>query len=161
MRKEKIGQLSKDEALSKAAFLCSASEHCASQIYEKLQAWGVLGEDANDILNRLIEEGFIDNTRFSRAYCHDKFLYSHWGKVKIVQMLRRLRLSEDEIAEGVSTISEKDYLEALNGALRSKDRTLKDTNMYQRKGKLVRHLLSRGFEMELVLDAVDEYLKFD
>ena len=108
-----------------------------------------------------MEEGFIDNTRFSRAYCHDKFLYSHWGKVKIVQMLRRLRLSEDEIAEGVSTISEKDYLEALNGALRSKDRTLKDTNMYQRKGKLVRHLLSRGFEMELVLDAVDEYLKLD
>lgn len=161
MRKEKIGQLSKDEALSKAAFLCSASEHCASQIYEKLQAWCVSGEDANDILNRLMEEGFIDNTRFSRAYCHDKFLYSHWGKVKIVQMLRRLRLSEDEIAEGVSTISEKDYLEALNGALRSKDRTLKDTNVYQRKGKLVRHLLSRGFEMELVLDAVDEYLKLD
>lgn len=161
MRKEKIGQLSKDEALSKAAFLCSASEHCASQIYEKLQAWDVSGEDANDILNRLMEEGFIDNTRFSRAYCHDKFLYSHWGKVKIVQMLRRLRLSEDEIAEGVSTISEKDYLEALNGALRSKDRTLKDTNVYQRKGKLVRHLLSRGFEMELVLDAVDEYLKLD
>ena len=161
MRKEKIGQLSKDEAFSKAAFLCSASEHCASQIYEKLQAWGVSGEDANDILNRLMEEGFIDNTRFSRAYCHDKFLYSHWGKVKIVQMLRRLRLSEDEIAEGVSTISEKDYLEALNGALRSKDRALKDTNMYQRKGKLVRHLLSRGFEMELVIDAVDEYLKLD
>lgn len=161
MRKEKIGQLSKDEALSKAAFLCSASEHCASQIYEKLQAWDVSGEDANDILNRLMEEGFIDNTRFSRAYCHDKFLYSHWGKVKIVQMLRRLRLSEDEIAEGVSTISEKDYLEALNGALRSKDRALKDTNTYQRKGKLVRHLLSRGFEMELVLDAVDEYLKLD
>ena len=161
MRKEIIGQLSKDEALSKAAFLCSASEHCASQIYEKLQAWGVSGEDANDILNRLMEEGFIDNTRFGRAYCHDKFLYSHWGKVKIVQMLRRLRLSEDEIAEGVSTISEKDYFEALNGALRSKDRTLKDTNMYQRKGKLARHLLSRGFEMELVLDAVDEYLKLD
>lgn len=161
MRKEKIGQLSKDEAFSKAAFLCSASEHCASQIYEKLQAWDVSGEDANDILNRLMEEGFIDNTRFSRAYCHDKFLYSHWGKVKIVQMLRRLRLSEDEIAEGVSTISEKDYLEALNGALRSKDRTLKDTNVYQRKGKLVRHLLSRGFEMELVFDAVDEYLKLD
>lgn len=161
MRKEKIGQLSKDEALSKAAFLCSASEHCASQIYEKLQAWGVSEVDAADVLDRLIKEGFIDNTRFSRAYCHDKFLYSHWGKVKIVQMLRRLRLSEDEIAEGVSTISEKDYLEALNGALRSKDRTLKDTNVYQRKGKLVRHLLSRGFEMELVLDAVDEYLKLD
>lgn len=161
MRKEKIGQLSKTEALKKAAYLCGASEHCTTQIYEKLQVWGVSEEDANDILIKLSEEGFIDNVRFSRAYCHDKFLYSHWGKVKIAQMLRHLRLSEEEIAEGISTIQEKDYLEALNGALRSKDRTLIDTNMYQRKGKLVRHLLSRGFEMGLVIDAVDDYLKLD
>lgn len=161
MRKEKIGQISKSEALKKAAYLCSASEHCATQIYEKLQVWGVSEEDANDILIKLTEEEFIDNVRFCRAYCHDKFLYSHWGKVKIAQMLRHLRLSEEEIAEGISIIQEKDYLEALNGALRSKDRTLKDTNMYQRKGKLVRHLLSRGFEMGLVIDAVDDYLKFD
>lgn len=161
MRKEKIGQLSKSEALKKAAYLCSASEHCTTQIYEKLQVWGVSEEDANDILIKLTEEGFIDNVRFCRAYCHDKFLYGRWGKVKIAQMLRHLRLSKEEIAEGISTIQEKDYLEALNGALRSKDRTLKDINMYQRKGKLIRHLLSRGFEMELVLDAVDEYLKLD
>ena len=161
MRKEKIGQISKSEALKKAAYLCSASEHCTTQIYEKLQVWGVSEEDANDILVKLTEEGFIDNVRFCWAYCHDKFLYSHWGKVKIAQMLRHLRLSEEEIAEGISTIQEKDYLEALNGALRSKDRTLKDTNMYQRKGKLVRHLLSRGFEMGLVIDAVDDYLKLD
>lgn len=161
MRKEKIGQISKSEALKKAAYLCSASEHCTTQIYEKLQVWGVSEEDANDILIKLTKEEFIDNVRFCRAYCHDKFLYSHWGKVKIAQMLRHLRLSEEEIAEGISTIQEKDYLEALNGALRSKDRTLKDTNMYQRKGKLVRHLLSRGFEMGLVIDAVDDYLKLD
>lgn len=161
MRKEKIGQISKSEALKKAAYLCCASEHCTTQIYEKLQVWGVSEEDANDILIKLTKEGFIDDVRFCRAYCHDKFLYSHWGKVKIAQMLRHLRLSEEEIAEGISTIQEKDYLEALNGALRSKDRTLKDTNMYQRKGKLVRHLLSRGFEMGLVIDAVDDYLKLD
>ena len=80
MRKEKIGQISKNEALKKAAYLCSASEHCTTQIYEKLQVWGVSEEDANDILIKLTKEGFIDNVRFCRAYCHDKFLYSHWGK---------------------------------------------------------------------------------
>lgn len=159
MRKEKIGQISKNEALKKAAYLCSASEHCTTQIYEKLQVWGVSEEDANDILIKLTEEGFIDNVRFCRAYCHDKILYSRWGKVKITQMLCRLRLSNEEITEGISTIQEKDYLEALNSALRLKDRTLKDTNMYQCKGKLVRHLLSRGFEMELVVDAVNSYFQ--
>ena len=159
MRKKEIGQISKEVALGKAASLCSISEHCISQIQEKLQSWGVSDKDADEIINHLVEEKYIDNFRFARAYCHDKFLYSHWGKVKIGQMLRGLRLSSEEIAEGMTTISEETYLQTLDDVLRAKDRTLKDTDKYQRKGKLVRHLLSRGFEMGLVIDAVDEYLE--
>ena len=142
----------------RAARLCSGSEHCVSQIQEKLLCWGASAEDAEDIINRLKDEKFIDNLRFSRAYCHDKFLYSHWGRIKIGQMLRHLRLSSEEIAEGLATIPEEAYQETLSDALHAKDRTLRDTDIYQRKGKLVRHLLSRGFETGLVIDAVDEYL---
>lgn len=159
MRKKEIGQISKEGALGKAASLCSISEHCTSQIREKLSMWGVTEEDANDIINRLVEEKFIDNSRFSRAYCHDKFYYSHWGRVKLRQMLRHLRLSDEEIAEGLAVIPDEAYSETLSDALRAKDRTLKDSDIYQRKGKLVRHLLSRGFEMGQIIDAVDEYLR--
>ena len=151
-------ELNKEVALGKAASLCSLSEHCTSQIQEKLRSWGVSERDAEDIVTHLIEEKYIDNLRFSRAYCHDKFLYSHWGRVKIGQMLRQMHLSDEEIAEGIATIPDEDYQKTLNDALLSKDRTLRDTDTYQRKVKLVRHLLSRGFEMELVIDAVDEYL---
>ena len=152
-------ELNKEQALGRAARLCSASEHCSSQIREKLLSWGLSAEDADDIIDRLTLEKFIDNLRFSRAYCHDKFCNSHWGRVKIRQMLRHLRLSDEEIAEGMKAISEETYLQALSDTLRQKDRTLRDTDTYQRKGKLVRHLISRGFEMELILDAVDEWLR--
>lgn len=158
MRKKEIGQISIEQALSKAASLCSGSEHCVSQIREKLHLWGISDEDAETIIKRLVEENFIDEVRFARAYCHDKFLYSHWGRIKIGQMLRHLHLGKEDISEGLSSIQEEAYLQALTDALRQKDRTLRDTDTYQRKGKLVRHLLSRGFEMELVIDAVDEYL---
>lgn len=158
MGKEKVVQLLKEQALGKAASLCSLSEHCSFQIRERLSEWGVSDEDAEEIINHLMEERYIDNLRFARAYCHDKFLYSHWGRIKITQMLRHLRLSSEEIAEGLATIQEEEYRKALEDALRSKDRTLKDADKYQRKGKLVRHLLSRGFEMELAIEAVDEHL---
>ena len=144
----------KDSYIARAARLCSGSEHCTSQIREKLRSWGASDEDTDGIIDYLVKEKFIDNTRFSRAYCRDKFLYSHWGRVKIRQMLRHLRLSEEEIAEGLAEIPEEDYMQALADALRAKDRTLRDTDPYQRKGKLVRHLLSRGFEMELIIDAL-------
>lgn len=148
----------KDSYMARAARLCSGSEHCTSQIQEKLRSWGASDEEADDIIGYLVKEKFIDNMRFSRAYCHDKFLYSHWGRVKIKQMLRHLRLSDEEIEEGMTAIPEEDYLQALSEALRAKDRTLRDSDPYQRKGKLVRHLLSRGFEMNLAIAAVDEYL---
>ena len=158
MGKKDTGLMPKEVALGKATALCSGSEHCSSQIMEKLSSWNVSVQDANDIMDYLVKEKYIDNSRFARAYCHDKFCYNHWGRIKIRQMLRHLRLTDEEIAEGMETIDEEDYIEALKDVLRAKDRTLKDKDKYLRKAKLVRHLLSKGFETELVIDAVDEYL---
>lgn len=152
-------EFNKEQALGRAARLCSGSEHCASQVREKLLAWGASGAEADDIIAYLTREKYIDHMRFARAYCHDKFCYNHWGRTKIRQMLRHLRLTDEEIDEGMTAIPEDTYLQTLGEVLRAKDRTLRDDNPYQRKGKLVRHLLSRGFEMELVIDAVDDYLK--
>ena len=151
-------ELTKEVALGKATALCSQSEHCKAQIMEKLSLWGVSVQDACNIMDYLEKEKYIDNKRLARAYCHDKFCYNHWGRIKIRQMLRHLRLGDEEIEEGMETIDEEDYLEALNDVLRAKDRTLKDKDKYLRKAKLVRHLLSRGFETELAISAVDSLL---
>jgi len=158
MGKKDTGLMSKEVALGKATALCGGSEHCSSQIMEKLSLWNVSVQDANNIMDYLIKEKYIDNKRFARAYCHDKFCYNHWGRIKIRQMLRHLRLSDEEIAEGMDTISDEDYLQTLGDVLQAKDRTLHEKNVYQRKAKLIRHLLSRGFETELAVDAVEEYL---
>lgn len=158
MGKKDTGLMSKEVALGKATALCSGSEHCTSQIMEKLSLWNVSAQDAYDIMDYLVKEKYIDNKRFARAYCHDKFCYNHWGRIKIRQMLRHLRLSDEEIAEGMDTISDEDYLQTLGDVLQAKDRTLHEKNVYQRKAKLIRHLLSRGFETELAVDAVEEYL---
>ena len=148
----------KEVALSKATALCSGSEHCTSQIMEKLSLWNVSPQDAYDIMDYLVKEKYIDNKRFARAYCHDKFAYSHWGRMKIRQMLRHLQLSDEEIEEGLSVIPDDAYLQAIDDAVLQKDRTLHETDPYQRKGKLVRHLVSRGFETGLAVDAAEEYL---
>lgn len=150
--------MTRSEALSRLTSLCSKSEHCLYQIKEKLREWNVSADDYSYIPYYLEKEKYIDQTRFARAYCHDKFCYDRWGRVKIRQMLRHLRLGDEEIEEGMQTIDEEDYLEALNDVLRAKDRTLREKDIYLRKGKLVRHLLSRGFETDLALDAVNAYL---
>lgn len=147
--------LTYEQALSRAAALCSGSEHCSSEIRKKLLLWGLSPTQAEKAIGFLIDEKYIDSKRFCRAYCLDKFRYNHWGRIKISQMLRMLELDRSDINEGLDAIPEEEYQEVLQHVLEQKNKQLKDSDPYIRKGKLVRHALSRGFETHLIIDAAD------
>lgn len=151
--------LTYEQAISRAASLCSGSEHCSSEIRKKLLLWGLSSAQAEKAIDFLIDEKYIDNMRFCRAYCLDKFRYNHWGRIKISQMLRMLEMGNAEINQGLEAIPEEEYQEVLLHVLEQKNKQLKDTDSYIRKGKLVRHALSRGFETHLIIDAADKLLE--
>ena len=148
--------LTYEQALSRAASLCSGSEHCSSEIRKKLQPWGLTPTQAEDIISYLEIEKYINNTRFCRAYCLDKFRYNHWGRIKISQMLRMLEMDDSDIKEGLTAIDEDEYLQALLHILSQKDRQLKDSDPYIRRGKLIRHALSRGFETHHIMEVLSQ-----
>ncbi len=148
--------LTYEQALSRAASLCSGSEHCSSEIRKKLQQWGLTPTQAEDIISYLENEKYINNTRFCRAYCLDKFRYNHWGRIKISQMLRMLEMDDSDINEGLTAIDEDEYLQALLHILSQKDRQLKDSDPYIRRGKLIRHALSRGFETHHIMEVLSQ-----
>ena len=146
--------LTYEQALLRAASLCSGSEHCSSEIRKKLLLWGVTSSQAEKIILYLINEKYIDNKRFCRAYCLDKFRYNHWGRIKIGQMLRMLEMKNEDINEGLESINEEDYKEVLLHILTQKNRQLKDSDPYIRKGKLICHALSKGFESYLITEVL-------
>jgi regulatory protein len=145
-----------EQALNKAAAMCSGSEHCESQIAEKLRKWEVAEDDAERIIAYLKDEKYIDTARFSRAFVSDKFRYNHWGRMKIRQALRFLHIPDNDINEALDGIDEQEYRDALEKIIAQKDRTLHDTDPYVRRAKLVRHALSRGFETNIVLSLLPE-----
>ena len=150
--------LTYEQALSRAASLCSGSEHCSSEIRKKVLQWGLTSTQAEEIVSYLINEKYIDNSRFCRAYCLDKFRYNHWGRIKINQMLRMLEMDNSDINEGLNAINEEEYTKVLSHVLSQKNHQLKDSDPYIRKGKLVRHAMSRGFETHAIMDIVEEFL---
>ncbi|MBO4841047.1 MAG: RecX family transcriptional regulator [Bacteroidaceae bacterium] len=148
--------LTYEQALLRAASLCSGSEHCSSEIRKKLLLWGVTSSQSEKIILYLINEKYIDNKRFCRAYCLDKFRYNHWGRIKIGQMLRMLEMESEDINEGLESINEEDYKEVLLHILTQKNRQLKDSDAYIRKGKLIRHAMSRGFESYVINEVLQQ-----
>lgn len=130
----------------KAAFLCSRSEHCASEILEKLKTWGLSSEDSEPVIEKLIAEKYIDDERFARAYVKDKFRFNHWGKQKIAFMLRSKNISSEILELAFEEIEDEGYSDELRKILTDKEKSITAKDKYDKRNKLMRFALGRGFE---------------
>ena len=101
--------LTPPEALHRAAALCSSSEHCIADIREKLSRWGIGEPDARTIVERLVQERFIDEERYAIAFAKDKFRFSGWGRIKIRYALQQKRIGNSDIVNALSLIDEEAY----------------------------------------------------
>jgi regulatory protein len=133
-------------AYDKAAFICSRSEHCTSEIQEKLKLWGLSAEDAELVLAKLFEEKYLDDERFARAYVKDKFRFNHWGKQKIAFMLRSKNISSEIMELAFKEIEDEGYSEELRKLLTDKEKSIKAKDQYDKRNKLMRFAMGRGFE---------------
>ena len=148
--------LSYEQALQRAASLCRTSEHCIYDITNKLKKWGICAPDIDKIIDRLIDEKFIDESRYARAYVNDKFRFAHWGRVKIKNMLYLQHIPEAEINEALNNIPQHEYEEVLKGVIESKQRTLPETESYEARTKIIRFAIQRGFELHEITKFIDE-----
>ena len=139
-----------EELLHKAASYCSISEHCVSEVEDKLTAWGVSPEDKNKIIKRLISDDFINEKRFCIYFVKDKFRFNKWGKVKISYAMKQKGLSNEQINNALSTIDDGEYEELLASILKTKLVGLKYEYEYEKQGKLFRFAQSRGFESNII-----------
>ena len=124
-------------------------------IYQKLIAWECDVNMANEILQLLIEEKFIDNSRYAQFFVNDKFRFNKWGKIKLSYMLKQKNISGKIINMALEQIDETEYLETLEKLLQEKIRKIKFKNQFDRKAKLMRFAQSRGFESELVFKLIE------
>lgn len=151
-------ELTRDQitAYDKAAFLCSKSEHCTSEIQEKLKLWGLSSEDSELVITKLIEEKYIDDERFARAYVKDKFRFNHWGKQKIAFMLRSKNISSEIMELAFEEIEDESYSDELRKLLTDKEKSIKSKDQYDKRNKLMRFAMGRGFESGQIYTALKE-----
>lgn len=142
--------LTENEALHKAAAYCSAAERSPAEVVRKLALWGVADTVAARIMQRLHEERFLDEARFCRAFVHDKSRYNRWGREKIRLMLRQKGIKDELIDSALAEQLPDTYMADLRAMLEAKSRTIKAGSAYERRCKLIRFALSRGFEAEAI-----------
>ncbi|WP_346855171.1 regulatory protein RecX [uncultured Draconibacterium sp.] len=139
-----------NQAYSKMAQLCSRSEQCSTDIRKKILAYEIVDEIVDEIIEKLIEEKYIDDKRYVRAYVNDKFKINKWGKIKMRYYLKMKGLSDETIEYGLENIDEEKYKTLLVKTMKTKAKTIKSKDKFQKMGQVIRYAQNRGFEPELI-----------
>lgn len=146
----KNNSLTYEEALYKSAAYCSQSEHCISDLRNKLAQWEVMESDQDKIIRYLVEEKYIDENRYAIAFTKDKFRYNKWGKIKIRLELNQKKINKELIETALEVINEEEYKGMIIRLAKEKERKIIYQNDYERKGQLYRYLAGKGFEMDVI-----------
>jgi regulatory protein len=145
-----------NKAKSRLAKLCSTKEVCEHDALEKLLKWEITYPNAMSIIDWLIDEKFINNNRYAHCFVKDKYRFNKWGRIKIRYALRLKKVSSADIDDAMIEINEKEYHEILLQVVKAKILSSKENDAYKLKAKVFANAQSKGYESELIFNAIDE-----
>lgn len=143
-------QLTFEQAYKRIANLCSKSEKCKSDIKTKLKIWKINSENSEEIISLLEKYNFINEKRYARFFVKDKLKFNKWGRLKIRRELENKKIPEEYIKTGLDEINHENYINILTKLLNQKAKTIKESDNYKKKIKLVRYASGKGFESEII-----------
>ncbi len=147
-----------NEALARIRHWCDRQERSQQDVRDKLYSWGLHHDDVEGLIAELIIGNYLNEERFARAYVSGKFRIKRWGRRKILDGLRAKRISDYCVRKGMEEIDEEDYLQTLNVLTEKKAALLASKSGAELRAKLLSYLAQKGYEQQLVWDAVDIFL---
>lgn len=153
--------LTPQQALNRAAALCARSEQASGDIHDKLVKWGLNANEVRQVLNQLVEQGFIDNERYARAFVKDRFVFNGWGRIKIAHQLKLKGIPADVIDTAMAVIDEDAYQQRLLELLQAKWRTVNGRERRAAWAAMMRFAASRGFEVQIASKCVKRVTDID
>ena len=120
-------------AIDRLKKYCALQDRCKADVIKKMKDWGLLEISRNHILEILIQEEYINETRYAKSFSRGKFKINKWGKIKIREKLRRKGISEISINNGLEEITLNEYKTEINKQYLKKKKYLKENNIFIKK----------------------------
>ena len=148
-------KLSLSEAKLKIASYCAYQERCQQEIRDKLYSYGLIPDDVEELIGYLISEGYLNELRFSKAYCGGKFRIKKWGRNRITLELKKRKISDNCIRIGLQEIDEEDYIQVIQSLINSKRLKYDNLSDYVKRNKIASFLISKGYESQITWEQLN------
>ncbi len=140
------------EATLKLAQFCAYRDRSHKEVEEKLKSLRMIPVACEQIIMKLMLEGFLNEERFARSFVRGKFRIKKWGRNKIKRELKIREISAPIIKLAFTEIDEEIYISILQELAEKKLNLINDVNPMKRKKKLISYLLQKGYEPQLIYD---------
>lgn len=135
---------------------CSAKEYSSFDIKRRLQRLSIPENQIYEIIFLLQENRFIDDKRYVRSFINDKLKFDKWGKNKIAFELKQKEIDQQTINEIFEEIPAENLTDELKLLLEKKAKSIRGKTVFEKRNKLIRFALGRGFEMRDVVKVVNQ-----
>jgi regulatory protein len=147
----KQNHLTVTQATEKLKSFCSYQDRCHADVLSKLYDLGITQSDHDEIIANLIEQDYLNEERFAKAFVRGKFNLKQWGRNKLKAELKAKKISEYCIKKAMLEIDFDKYDNTLKNLYEKKLATLKsEKNIFIRKKKLSTYLMGKGYEYSLI-----------
>jgi regulatory protein len=144
-----------EQAKEKLERYCAYQERSHKQIEEQLYKMRMIPQAQEILITHLIQHNFLNESRFAQAYSRGKFRIKKWGKKRITQGLKQHGVSAYNIKLGLAQIDPEAYRETFDALVEKRLNDLtSEKNILKKKRKLLDYLAYRGWETELIYEAL-------
>lgn len=139
-----------DEIKQKLVNYCIYQDRCHREVDAKMREFMLIPEAKDELILFLIKENYLNEERFARSYTRGKFYIKKWGRNKIRMNLLQKGINERLIAKSFEEINDEDYLKTIKEFINKLFPTYKGLQEYQKKHKVMKFLIAKGFEYEII-----------
>ena len=97
------------EAKQKLEYYCAYQERCHQEVNQKLRDMNMIPQAIDHVIVHLLDNDFLNETRFACSFARGKHRMKQWGKIRIVNELKFRKISSYNIAIGLREISMDEY----------------------------------------------------
>ena len=140
--------MTQEQIISKLTAVCARAEHCKDDMLRRMQRWQVDEATQREVISYLVKEKYIDEERYARFFINDKIKYNRWGRRKVEQALYFKHIPREVYEPLLDDVANEDFEFVLLPLLQNKEKSLKYANDYEKRMKLLRFAMQRGFSYE-------------
>lgn len=144
------------DAIQKLEHFCAYQERCHAEVISKLYSLKMSPDEIDIVVVQLIENNFLNETRFACSFARGKHHIKHWGRIRITNELKLKQVSSTNITLALKEISPEEYETTFDQLSERCWNNLHEKNTLKKRKKFCDYMLRRGYESFLVYDKVTQ-----